>query len=244
MMNLNRRAGFTLLELMIVVAIIAIIAAVAIPKLVGARSSANESNAIGTLRTIATAQSQALASGSIDSNGNGAGEHGYFGELSGLQPARVSAGGVPAAGIVGIDELDPSSLVSGMGNVVSRCVQRGGYYFQIWLPGATVGGAVPGLAEDPNGGKNAAPFPDPDNCSTLWCAYAWPVARGSTGNTVYFMNQAGQMLQMNNRGAVGYSGIAGGPPFDAAFSTANDMGSELPLNGLLANDTNNWTPAR
>ena len=50
--------GFTLIELMIVVAIIAIIAAIAIPSLVNSRKSANESRAVGTMRSIITVQEQ------------------------------------------------------------------------------------------------------------------------------------------------------------------------------------------
>ncbi len=53
-----RNKGFTLIELMIVVAIIAIIAAIAIPNLLGAKKSANEASAIANLRTISTACEQ------------------------------------------------------------------------------------------------------------------------------------------------------------------------------------------
>jgi prepilin-type N-terminal cleavage/methylation domain-containing protein len=50
------RKGFTLIELMIVIAIIAIIAAIAIPGLLAAQRASNERNASASLKTLSTAQ--------------------------------------------------------------------------------------------------------------------------------------------------------------------------------------------
>ena len=86
------RDGFTLIELMIVVAIIAVISAVAIPNLLNAKKSAAEARIIGALHTLVSANEQFRTRfGTYAPTTDALVQTGYFPDRSANQDPRVVA---------------------------------------------------------------------------------------------------------------------------------------------------------
>ncbi len=108
----SRKAGFTLVEIMIVVAIIGLLAAIAIPNFMKARETAQKNACINNLRQIDGAKQQwALENGKVTSDTPASTDlQGYMGRGATGSFPSCPAGGTYTIGNVG---ATPSCSISG-----------------------------------------------------------------------------------------------------------------------------------
>lgn len=124
------KKAFTLIELMIVIAIIAIIAAIAIPNLLEARKHGNEASAVGSLRTVNASQAIYLerspsqqyadtlaslsAEGYVDNVLGAGSKQGYVFTTTGASEYEYTADGQPAV----LDQTGNRYFFTNQGGVI------------------------------------------------------------------------------------------------------------------------------
>lgn len=230
---MRKQAGFTLIELMIVIAIIAIIALIAIPNLLSSRLVANETSTVGTLRSMASAQAEFQARQIVDQDADGLGEYGFLQELAG---AVIPRGAVAA--------LDPPSISQALGNAdAAGFITKSGYLYVFFLPG----GAGAEIQEPPAG---AFPGPNPVDANfqeTRWCCYAVPQTVRNTGNRAFVINQQAEVYATANVGVQNYD-LANIAPLlanpDAAYEIGvTNLGGKFAVGVGAAQDGGTWVPA-
>jgi len=233
----RRQKAFTLIELMIVVAIIAIIAAIAIPSLISSRIASYETAATGTLRSLAAAETTFVTRCIVDQDGDGSGEYGFLQELTGYAIPRTRTAMLPAG----------EGISTALGNVDANGISgKSGYCYQLWLP--TDAGAAE--SEGPVGTVPAALAANANVQETRWACYAWPVDHGSTGYRCFVVNQQAEVYQARNEDAAGaalYDGPALAPTpavaFDPAIGTPANLDGNFPPQGTVSVDGQQWAQA-
>jgi hypothetical protein len=107
-------------------------AAIAIPNMLSPKcGGGNETAAIATLRNLVSAQVRFQAAGHADVDGDGIGEFGTFGEMTGADGVRADASATNRGDVVGTPILSLSLAAVDANGVVNKSGQA----FRVHLPG-------------------------------------------------------------------------------------------------------------
>jgi len=216
-MRKGKKGGFTLIELMIVIAIIAIIAAIAIPGLLSSQRASNERNASTSLKTLTSAEADFRAN---DRDWNHVNDF-WTGDVKGLYTmtsAAVSGNSNsttdPAIKLIELSvasaDSDPALITGGGENVALSTFAvpsaKAGYWYQALIIDNSMLGAVESTYKTDTGGT-----PTMGTChnTSKFGFIAFPDSQ-SAGKYVFVVNENNTIFRSATSGSV--KTVASNPP--------------------------------
>ena len=244
------KKGFTLIELMIVIAIIAVIAAIAIPGLLAAQRSSNERNASTSLKTITTAQADFRSN---DRDGNRTSDfwtadvYALFGMI-GITGANTAFPADSATASNHIKLLEPS--LAGADGLTQQ-----GLYGNVEFAGSIVNGSVKAgyafraLHNEVTGGTSTTLLNDTDGTGQFYGAchdndrfgfIAFPASLNS-GKLCFVVNEDNTIWKYNLPST--YTAAFAGANGAAVNSASNTAGAGMAAEFTLVGATTGTFPA-
>ncbi len=249
---MNRSSsGFTLIELMIVVAIIAIIAAIAIPSILRSRISANQTSAVASLDTIFKMNTQFRSN---DSDNNG--ENDYWAEnvwalygMKGPGGSRIELfnKSLAESDYEGDNDAIGTNPSSFSVDSFSSATPKSGYYVSMFA-GQTSSGTSCGGGEcftsdgDDNGGSLSCGSTSGDayRNDNRFGVSAFPSLYNNTGTKAYAIDQGGDKFEIDGKASTGvgnaFNSGSNGPSGD---DTVNAASGTAPNECMPSEDTLN-----